>query len=157
MLVSLATTKAGAAIIIMLGAVVSWAERAYYEGLLKDSISTLSILIVETVVFLALVLAWASSSHKRRSAIVRDISLLSNERWLFFTVFAVFGLLSAYASDVSLIKHGTATIQLGGIVIALGVSAALYMLSVQREKALTTFPWLLGLIVCAVGLATSGS
>jgi hypothetical protein len=155
MFLSLAATKAGTAIIIVIGAVVSWAESAYYEDLLRDRISTLSILIAETVVFLALVLAWALSSDKRRSIKTKEILLLSNERWMFFVGFAVVGLLGAYASDVSLLKHGTAKLQLGGIVLTLGISAALYMLSVQREKALKSLMWLIGLIVCAVGLAIS--
>ena len=155
MLLSLAATKAGAALLIMLGSLSAWAETSYHERLLHDKISTITILIAETVIFSALILAWALFSDSRRARIFTDLKKLSVPRWLFFVMFACFGLVGAYAGDAALVSHGTHNIQLSSIVIGLGVSSGLYMYSIDRKGALKSLPWLIGLVACAIGLATS--
>lgn len=155
MLLSLAATKAGAALLIMLGSLSAWAETSYHETLLKDKISTITILIAETVVFFALIVSWALFSDSRRAKLVTDFKRLSVPRWLFFVMFACFGLVGAYAGDAALVSHGTHNVRLSYIVIGLGVSSGLYMYSIDRKRTLKSLPWLIGLVVCAIGLATS--
>ena len=57
--------------------------------------------------------------------------------------------------DAALVAHGTHYIRLSSIVIGLGVSSALYMYSIDKDRTLKSLPWLIGLVVCAIGLATS--
>ena len=155
MLLSLAATKAGAALLIMLGSISAWAETSYHERLLNDKISTITILIAETIIFFTLIVAWALFSDSRRSRIFNDFKKFSVPRWLFFVMFACLGLIGAYAGDAALVAHGTHNIRLSSIVIGLGVSSGLYMYSINRERTLKSLPWLIGLVVCAIGLATS--
>ena len=155
MLLSLASTKAGAALLIMFGALVGWAESAYHESLLKDKISTLAILLAETSVFLAILGVWALCSKDRVKRLSGDIYRLTHGRWVLFAVFALVGLATAHTADVALVEHGTGNMRLAGLIVGIGVTAGLYILSVEREKALKSLLWLTGMVICAVGLAAS--
>lgn len=153
MLLTIAATKAGAAFLITIGALVSWFETSYHEGLLKANISTLTVLLIETLIFSTLVLLWVISSEHRAKRVYNEAVNLSSKEWLLFLLFAGIGILGAYASDAAVLSHGVHSIQLGSIVIGLGLTGGLYMLSVDKQKALKSLPWLLALIISAIGLA----
>jgi len=149
MLLSLATTKAGAALLIMLGALVGWAETAYHESLLKDKISTLAILLAETTVFLAILGIWALCSKDRVRRLSGDIYRLTHGRWVLFAAFALVGLVGAYTADAALVTHGTGNMRLAGLIVGIGVTAGLYIVSVEKGKALKSLLWLTGMVICA--------
>jgi ABC-type multidrug transport system fused ATPase/permease subunit len=115
----------------------------------------LTVLFIETLTFSALVSVWAMSSRQRAKRVYKEAMNLSPKEWLLFLLFAGVGLLGAYASDAAVLSHGVHSIQLGSIAIGLGLTSGLYMFSVDRQKALKSIPWLLGLIVSAVGLVNS--
>ena len=72
-----------------------------------------------------------------------------------FIVFSVLGMTGAYAADLSLLAHGAHNMRMGNVIIGLGATAGLYMLSIDRANAFTSLPWLVGMVVCAVGLVNS--
>lgn len=155
MLLTFAGTKLGTVVLLVAGAVAAWAEDSYHESLLNANVSTLSILSADAAVFFVILAAWSLSSQKRRRRVVDDFAKFSSRHWLSFLAFGLAGLVAAYGADVALVEHGAHNMNLAAIVIGLGVASGIYMLKSERIVVVQSAPWLMGLVICAVGLAMS--
>lgn len=151
MLNDFAKTQHGFIIILIVSSLVGWFATFYDEKLLQDEISTLSLLLYETIILLMVILIISIVSSDARKSITNTIYRTDLKTFFLLFVFSIVGVGLSFTGDYILKHHGTAKVRFGQVIISFIITGVLYFLMESKNFNIKKLLFFLTMLGGAVG------
>ena len=147
MLKDFAKTQHGFIIILIVSSLAGWLATFYDEKLLLSDMTTLSLLLYETITLLMVILIMSIISEDARKSITKTIHLIDFKTFLLLFIFSIVGVGLSFTGDYILTHHGTAKVRFGQVIVSFLITGTLYFLMESKNfniKKLLFFITMLG-------------
>ena len=134
---------------------VGWIITQFDEKILLDDVSTLSLLLFESITILLVIAAITAISSTARKELKESLLKIDIITFSILTVFSLVGVAMAYGSDIVLKHHGTSDVKIGKVVIGLVVTGLIYLLVERKRFNPRKMIFFLAMIGFAIGFALS--
>ncbi|MAV57200.1 MAG: hypothetical protein CMI79_06755 [Candidatus Pelagibacter sp.] len=151
MLDDFAKTKHGFISILILSSIIGWIATYHDEKLLLEEVSTLSLLLYETITLLLVILLMAFISKPARKTIASTIHKIDGKTFLLLCFFSLVGVGLSFTGDFILKHHGTAKVRFGEVITSFIITGTIYLFLERNNFNIKKLLFFLTMLGGAIG------
>jgi len=153
MLDAFAKTKHGFITILILSSIIGWMATYHDEMLLLEEVSTLSLLLYETITLLLVILVMTIISKSARKSITNTLHKIDGKTFLLLCFFSIVGVGLAFTGDFILKYHGTAKVRFGQVITSFLITGTIYLFLERNNLNIKKLIFFFTMLFGAIGFA----
>ena len=141
--------------LLIITTIVGWIITKFDEKILLSNVSTLSLLLFESITILLVIAAITLFSSTARKELQESLLKVDITTFSILTIFSLVGVAMAYGSDIVLKHHGTSDVKIGKVVVGFIVTGLIYFLVERHRFNTKKLLFFLAMIGFAIGFTLS--